>query len=126
MTTQVIPFENLEPRRTTTTTTSSSSTSTTTTTVVTEPGVFRQLEIAYRDNIGGQVTPMVMRYLTGMIRQGMEPGAILEAIEQTGWAPRPSAVYLRAIINRWWADGITTREAAINDSMEWERNHNNY
>lgn len=50
----------------------------------------------------------VARYLSELMNEGMEPGVILAAIQETGWAPRPSPQYLRAILQRCRDQGIYT------------------
>ena len=98
---------------------SSSSTSTTTTTYTPEPGVFyeKDLEIircAYTVSIGDMtvsVASMIERYL----RIGMRPDVICHAIEETGFAPRPTPHYLRAILTRYAQSGILTMDDVLMD-----------
>lgn len=94
--------------------------STTSTTCNTEPGVsisameLDAIAAAYNDVIG----PLNMyraRTIEEAIGAGLDAGAILDAIEQTAMAPRPSHAYLAAILRRYIADGITTAAAAISD-----------
>ena len=100
-------------RQTDTTTTNYS------TTINTEPGVLSPIQLeairtAYVDVIG----PLNM-YRAQIIEQamatGLDAGAILDAIEQTAMAPRPSHAYLAAILRRYIAAGITTAAAAMAD-----------
>ena len=55
------------------------------------------------------------------INQGLQPSAILDAIEQTALAPRPTHYYLRAVLRRYATWGIFTREAAEKDRNERKR-----
>lgn len=88
---------------------SAAATSTSTTTVVTDPGVFRQIREAYVDNIG-PLTGAIAHYLEDLMDEGMAPVVILDAITQTGWAPRPSPQYLRAILRRYSLENIYTEQ----------------
>lgn len=90
-----------------------STSSSTTTTVYTDPGVSQisamdkqTIAEAYCQTIRQNMTLQVGYYLESLLREGMEPEVILAAIQETGWAPRPSPQYLRAILQRCRAQGI--------------------
>lgn len=91
-------------------------TSTTTTTVDTEPGVFRNPDYdkhiileEYTKTIRQPMTMQVCWFLGKLLEDGMEASVILSAIHETGWAPRPSPQYLRAILLRCKNEGIYTQ-----------------
>ena len=74
----------------------------------------------YVQNIGPLTAPvaaMIERHLNA----GMEPSVILYAIEETGFAPRPSAQYLRAILTRYANFGILTQNDVMEDANRRER-----
>ena len=73
----------------------------------------------------GELTPPVARMIEIKLAAGMEVGVILHAIEETGWAPRPSAQYLRAILTRLHNADILTGEQLLEDqarhfNRNWE------
>lgn len=107
----------------------------TSTTVNTEPGVSQispmdkhVIAEAYCQTIRQNMTTQVAFYLENLLQEGMEPEVILSAIQETGWAPRPSPQYLRAILQRCRNQGIYTmtqwnyrqseRQAAIERANE--------
>lgn len=125
----------LRKKRDERTSTSSSSTSTstsTTTTYTTEPGVSGLLDLetirdAYTVSIGAMsvsVASMIERFL----RIGMRPDVICHAIEETGFAPRPTPHYLRAILARYAQSGILTMDDVFRDENRriGEQNQANY
>ena len=73
----------------------------------------------YREAVGYEMQPFVERMLIDYLGRGMELGVILHAIELTGWAPRPSAHYLRAILRRYEDNEIWTEADVERD--EWRR-----
>lgn len=103
----------------TSTSSSSTSTSTSTTTYTPAPGVSGLLDLetirdAYTVNIGAMsvsVASMIERFL----RIGMRPDVICHAIEETGFAPRPTPHYLRAILTRYAKSGILTMDDVMRD-----------
>lgn len=96
------------------------STTTSTTTRDTEPGVFcgpddlETIRETYAGVLGG-LNLVKARDIEQALTKGVQPSAILDAIEQTALAPRPSHAYLRAILRRYAAEGITTQAAAAAD-----------
>ena len=81
----------------------------------TEPGVLispedgERIAQSYHRNIGN-LTGAVASFITQAVASGLTVANILEAIEITGFAPRPSAAYLRAILRNWIRDGVTTSQ----------------
>jgi DNA replication protein DnaD len=53
------------------------------------------------------------------MKQEIEPSAILDALEQTALAPRPSHAYLMAILRRYAAAGIHTADEAEADRQRF-------
>ena len=96
---------------------STTSTSTTTSSYHTEPGVFladedlEAIRTAY-NGVLGALNYVTARDIEWAIRNGLQASAILDAIDQTALAPRPSHYYLRAILRRYVTERITTAEAA--------------
>lgn len=97
----------------------------------TEPGVFprvlskcdQQLLLeAYNDNIG-QMTGVAARMIEQAFENGLEVEEIVMAIEETGLASRPSAYYLRAVLQNWAETGVTVsrarHEVRTNKAQKW-------
>ena len=55
------------------------------------------------------------------INNGLQTSAILDAIEETAMAPRPSHYYFRAIVVRYMQEGILTQEQA--EAQRYKRRH---
>lgn len=102
--------------------TSSSTSTTTTTTVHTDPGVSSKQRIleAYRACIGDQMTAAIAHYLELVLASGMSPDVIVHAIQETGWAKRPTAYYMRAILERYRRSGIMNMSQLLHDEAEWD------
>lgn len=102
-----------------------SSSSTTTTTTDNGAGRAREWEIlaeTYCELIGpfdGMAQRIIRRF-----SQVMELDVIQHAIEETGWAPRPSKQYLSAILRRYAAEGITNMEDVYRDEDRHEQRRN--
>lgn len=73
----------------------------------------------YREAVGYEMQPFVEKMCVDYLLQGMEKEVVLHAIELTGWAPRPSAHYLRAILRRYEDSEIYTEGDVERD--EWRR-----
>ena len=86
--------------------------------ITTAPGVHmldaHDLELIrqYYVEILGPINAWKARDIELSIHAGMDASAILDAIEQTAMARRPSHYYLRAILRRYMSEGITTAEKA--------------
>lgn len=94
---------NIIPMTTEATTTTSSS-------VHTEPGVscdLRRILIAYNEVLGNMPS-QVGHFLSDLMAEGMEADVIINAINDTAWAARPSPRYLRGILLRYQDDEIYT------------------
>ena len=95
-------------------------TSSTTTTYHTEPGVLctpvelEQIRTVYEDVIG-RLNMVKARDIEEALRAGVTAEGIVDALEQTAMAPRPSHYYLRAILRRYAERGIYTIKDAERD-----------
>lgn len=78
-----------------------------------------ELRELYREAVGYEMQPFVERMVIDYLTRGMELPVVLHAIELTGWAPRPSAHYLRAILRRYEDNDIWTEPDVERD--EWRR-----
>lgn len=98
-----------------------------TTTIHTDPGVFclppQDLEAirTYYNSILGPLNMAKAAVIERAIQAGVTASAILDALEQTALAPRPSHAYLTAILRRYMAEGITTAEEA--EAQRFQRRH---
>lgn len=103
------------------------STSTSTTSMTTEPGVcippedLSAIRDAYIMAINMPMTASIAHEIEAALKDGMETCCILDAIQQTGNAPRPSPYYLRAILQRWRRDGILTADKLAADKGRHEQ-----
>lgn len=78
-----------------------------------------EVRTLYFEAVGYEMQPFVERMCCEYMARGMELAVILHAIELTGWAPRPSAHYLRAILRRYEDNGIVNEADVERD--EWQR-----
>lgn len=83
----------------------------------TEPGVLfapedgAEIARLYKECIGKYINGAVAAYIESCLRNSpLTVQDIKDAIEVTGWAPQPSARYLRAVLRDWWING--RRESA--------------
>ncbi len=73
----------------------------------TEPGVCitpedgKRIIEAYGMNIAPQISPAVARMIEDFIAAGHTVDHVIDAIERTGFAPRPSPQYLRAVLRNY-------------------------
>ena len=81
------------------------------------PSELEDIRIAYNQNIGEMTAP-VAYFVEKCIKGGMEPAVIREAIERTGWAPRPTPFYLRAILQRFQREGVRTMADVEREQIE--------
>lgn len=94
------------------------------TTIHTDPGVFtanpQDLECIRTAYLGvcGPLTAPIAHFIEQCLTAGMEPAVIVDAIERTGWARRPSPFYLRAILQRYLREQIRTMEDVGFDDAE--------
>lgn len=95
-----------------------------TTTRNTDPGVLllnmqlEQLVRPYEDVFGRGIPSPIGQYFVRLMRAGMEPGVIASAINATAWARVPTPYYMRAILQRYLAEGIMTEAQLNHDRME--------
>lgn len=68
--------------------------------------IMEQIARAYRDNINPMITGAAAGIIERALRNGMEPATVIEAIEETGMAPRPSPYYLSAVLRNWAENGV--------------------
>ncbi len=68
----------------------------------------------------GRMTPVVGQQIERYLRSGMEIDVIEHAISETGWARRPSANYLFAILRRYFDSDIFTYDALMDDLARHE------
>ena len=119
---------NLRPERETSrTSTSSRRSSTTTTTMAHGAGCvtiddLKIIRDCYVDYVGPMTAP-VAKMIEMKLAAGMEVAVILHAIEETGWAPRPSAQYLRAILTRLHATDVLTMEQLMEDQQRHDKRY---
>ena len=92
----------------------------------TEPGVSINREAgerivqAYTQAVG-PMNYYVAQEIESAIRQGLTVANVLEAIQITSFAPRPSAAYLRAVLRNWIRDGVSHRRQPQQSSW-WKQN----
>ena len=77
------------------------------------------LKEAYQKVLGSMTAPVAWM-MEGLMKKGMQPDVIIEAIQETAWAPRPSPAYLRTILQRYMSRGILTMQAVLLDRQEWD------
>lgn len=68
--------------------------------------IMEQIARAYRDNINPMITGAAAGIIERALRNGMEPATVIEAIMETGMAPRPSPYYLSAVLRNWAENGV--------------------
>lgn len=95
----------------------------------TEPGVslspeeLERIKESYHDNISDTLTGAVANEIIRAINGGLTVDEVIMAIEETGFAPRPSAVYLRKILMNWSESGVTVSRirhySSVNKSVPW-------
>ena len=93
----------------------------------TEPGVSINREAgerivqAYTQAVG-PMNYFVAQEIEKAVQQGLTVANVLEAIQITSFAPRPSAAYLRAVLRNWIRDGVSHRQQAPQKSSWWKQN----
>lgn len=95
------------------TTTTTTSSTTTGSSIPTHPGVLTvdqwdEIKTLFEGCGLGVLSMPVVYMIRDFVGQGMTYEVIREAIMETGFAPRPSAYYLRAVLNRAAGDDIQT------------------
>lgn len=92
----------------------------------TEPGVSINREAGERivqafTQAVGPMNYFVAQEIEKAVQQGLTVANVLEAIQITSFAPRPSAAYLRAVLRNWIRDGVSHRQAPQKSSW-WQQN----
>ena len=106
------------------------STTTTSSSVNTQPGVHtldaHEWEMIRQEyvNILGPLNIYKAQDIEMAVDHGLEASAILEAIEQTAMARRPSHYYLRAILKRYLVNNLRTAADVQRDREERARERN--
>ena len=62
---------------------------------------------AYQENISDTMPGAVAHMIENAFRNGLEAHEIVMAIEETGFAPKPTPWYLRKILENWVENGVT-------------------
>ena len=62
---------------------------------------------AYQENISETMPGAVAHMIENAFKHGLEADEIVMAIEETGFAPKPSPWYLRKILENWVENGVT-------------------
>ena len=79
---------------------------------------------AYEENIG-QLTGAVAKLIEQVLDHGLTAEEVVMAIEETGFAPKPSPAYLRRILQNWAETGVTVSRirhlTAPNRALKWWR-----
>ena len=103
----------------------------------TQPGVFclsahelEQIRLAY-SGLLGDLNVYKAQIIDQAIKNGVQASAILDAIEQTGYAPRPSHAYFSAILRRYIVMQISTAKEAEADRQvrmrrRWKATHDDW
>lgn len=80
-----------------------------------------RIKEAYRDNINSEfLTAAVAHMIEKAFNSGLTADEIVMAIEETGFAPKPSPWYLRKVLENWAESGC------IMSRINKERSHPNY
>ena len=69
----------------------------------------------------GFMTASIAHEIEAAIKDGMFPEVVIDAIQQTGNAPRPSPYYLRTILRRCRRDGILNADQLAADKEKHEQ-----
>ena len=78
-----------------------------------DPEEAQRLKQVYSDVLGRMTRPVAYMIL-GYLRTGLTVDNVIDAINLTAFAPRPSAAYLNGILNNWRLYGVT---------LTWEDNN---
>lgn len=80
---------------------------------------------AYQENINETMPGAVAHMIEDAYKHGLEADEIVMAIEETGFAPKPSPWYLRKILENWVTNGVTVsklrHEIKANKGLPWWR-----
>ena len=78
------------------------------------------IKTAYLENISDSMTGAVARMIETAFKSGLEANEIVMAIEETGFAPKPTPWYLKKILENWAESGC------IMSKINRELSHPNY
>lgn len=78
---------------------------------------------AYTDNIAPTMTQAVANMIKNAIQKGLSQNDIIHAIEITGFAPKPTPWYLRAVLNNWCENGVSGNKRASDPRRNHERTY---
>lgn len=73
--------------------------------------ILSKIRDSYSENVAPQMTRAAARMIEDAMSHGMDPDTVILAIEETGLAPHPSPLYLRAILRHWAMTGVTVSRA---------------
>lgn len=68
--------------------------------------IMDQIATAYKENINPMITAAAAGIIERALQHGMEPQTVIQAIEETGMASRPSPYYLSAVLRNWAESGV--------------------
>jgi len=85
------------------------------------PEELDSIRSAYERTVGQPLTALIAHEIEDALADGMFAAVVMEAITVTGWAPRPSPYYLRAVLRRWRRDGVLTVDQLAADRAGHER-----
>ena len=79
-----------------------------------DPEEAQRLKQVYSDVLGRMTRPVAYMIL-GYLRTGLTVDNVIDAINLTAFAPRPSAAYLNGILHNWRLYGVTLTWEDHND-----------
>lgn len=79
-----------------------------------DPEEAQRLKQVYSDVLGRMTRP-VAYMIIGYLRTGLTVDNVIDAINLTAFAPRPSAAYLNGILHNWRLYGVTLTWEDHND-----------
>ena len=81
------------------------------------------IKSAYLENIGDTLPGAVAHMIERAFAAGLTAEEIVMAIEETGFAPRPSPWYLKKVLENWVENGVTVsrirHEVSSNRGVPW-------
>lgn len=75
--------------------------------------------LAAYSRLFGDMPSQIGWYLTELIEDGMEIDVIINAIEETAWARKPSPRYMRCILDRYRKEEIFTMTDLRMDNRDY-------
>lgn len=81
------------------------------------------IKTAYIENVGDNLPGAVAHMIERAFNSGLTAEEIVMAIEETGFAPRPSPWYLKKVLENWVENGVTIsrirHEISANRGSPW-------